>query len=244
MESISNFKSYLDGLYEEYVQNFNPALPDPIFVAKKYKDEKIALFCALFAYGSAKQIVKFLETIDFALLEASEKEIQNVSYYYRFQKSMDVAQFLITLKRANSLEEVFYQGYKNRHSIVDGLSALIGYLQSLNSYQSYGYNFLLGKPPKSVAKAGAYKRYNMFLRWMVRRDAIDMGLWQSVAKSDLLMPLDTHTFNVAKRFGLLQRKSCDLLASVELTNRLKEYDAHDPVKYDFALYRIGQLGLI
>ena len=244
MESISNFKSYLDRLYEEHVQNFDPSLPDPIFVAKRYKNEKIALFCALFAYGSAKQIVKFLETIDFALLEESEKEIQQISYYYRFQKPMDVAQFLITLKRATSLEDAFYRGYKNRHSVVDGLSLLIDYLQTLNSYQSYGYNFLLGRPPKSVVKAGAYKRYNMFLRWMVREDAIDMGLWKSVEKSDLVMPLDTHTFTVAKKLGLLQRKSCDLLAAIELTQELKKYDSNDPIKYDFALYRIGQLGII
>ncbi len=243
MESISNFRSFLNSAYQEYVQHFDPALPDPIFVAKKNNDEKIALFCALFAYGSAKQIVKFLESIDFALLGESEKEITKITAYYRFQKPIDVAQLLITLKRAGSLEEIFYEGYKKEHSIVDGLRTLINYLRSLNSYSSQGYEFLIGKAPTKL-NAGAYKRYNMYLRWMVRKDVIDLGLWRKVERKDLLMPLDTHSFTVARKLGLLKRKSCDLLASMELRDRLKVFDPDDPIKYDFALYRIGQLGKI
>lgn len=78
------------------------------------------------------------------------------------------------------------------------------------------------------------------MRWMVREDNIDMGLWSGVDKSDLIIPLDTHTFNVSKKLGLLSRKSYDLEAAMELTKKLKEFDRQDPLKYDFALYRIGQ----
>jgi uncharacterized protein (TIGR02757 family) len=67
-----------------------------------------------------------------------------------------------------------------------------------------------------------------------------MGLWSGVDKSDLIIPLDTHTFNVSKKLGLLSRKSYDLQAAIELTEMLKEFDRSDPLKYDFALYRIGQ----
>ena len=84
------------------------------------------------------------------------------------------------------------------------------------------------------------KRWMMYLRWMVRKDNIDMGLWSKVDTKDLIMPLDTHTFNVSQKLGLLQRKSYDLEAALELTQTLKIFDAADPVKYDFALYRIGQ----
>ena len=80
----------------------------------------------------------------------------------------------------------------------------------------------------------------MFLRWMVRKDNIDMGLWKQVNQADLIMPLDTHTFNVGHRLGLLSRKSCDLEAAIELTGKLREFDKEDPLKYDFALYRLGQ----
>jgi uncharacterized protein (TIGR02757 family) len=80
----------------------------------------------------------------------------------------------------------------------------------------------------------------MFLRWMIRYDEIDLGLFDEKAKKDLIIPLDTHTFNVSQRLGLLKRKTYDLQAAYELTCKLREFDPHDPVKYDFALYRIGQ----
>jgi uncharacterized protein (TIGR02757 family) len=72
------------------------------------------------------------------------------------------------------------------------------------------------------------------------RDGIDFGLWKRVEKKDLIIPLDTHTFNVSHKLGLLNRKTYDLESAILLTNKLKEFDKTDPVKYDFALYRIGQ----
>ncbi|RLD41699.1 MAG: TIGR02757 family protein, partial [Bacteroidetes bacterium] len=89
-------------------------------------------------------------------------------------------------------------------------------------------------------RAGALKRWMMFLRWMVREDNIDMGLWSRVDRKDLIMPLDTHTFNVGLRLGLLKRKTYDLQAAIELTDTLKGFDENDPLKYDFAIYRLGQ----
>jgi len=70
---------------------------------------------------------------------------------------------------------------------------------------------------KKIVGAGTYKRYFMYFRWMVRKNALDMGLWNKIDKKDLIMPLDTHTFNVSKRLGLLNRKSCDLKAAIELS---------------------------
>lgn len=80
----------------------------------------------------------------------------------------------------------------------------------------------------------------MFLRWMVRDDNLDLGLWKKVDKKDLIIPLDTHTFKVSQKLGLLQRKTYDLKSAILLTQKLKEFDNQDPIKYDFALYRIGQ----
>ncbi|SMC09768.1 TIGR02757 family protein [Nitratiruptor tergarcus] len=219
--------------------------PDPLFVARKYKDEKIALVCALFAYGNAKQIVKFLKSLDFSLLACSEKEIKKITSYYRFQNSQDVANLFITLRRIDSLQEHFLQGYKKDGSVMGGLRSLIAALRKINRFSSPGYDFLLGKLPHLKYKGvSAYKRWHMFLRWMVRKDDLDMGLWSGVEKSDLIIPLDTHTFNVSRKLGLLHRKQYDLAAAMELTNNLKKFDPHDPVKYDFALYRLGQTGVI
>lgn len=80
----------------------------------------------------------------------------------------------------------------------------------------------------------------MYLRWMVRKDRLDLGLFKKIDKKDLLIPLDTHTHKVALAFCLMQRKTYDFKAVLELTQKLKEFDNLDPIKYDFALYRLGQ----
>ncbi len=223
--------------------------PDPLLIAKKYNDESIALICALFAYGNAGQIVKFLESLDFSLLESSDDVIIESlsSHYYRFQKQEDVAALFIALKRLkerDSIENIFYEGYQKKEDILDGLWHFIETLRAVYPRESYGYNFLVGSVPKNLNAAGTYKRYLMFLRWMVRSDSLDMGLWSKIEKKDLLMPLDTHTFNVSRKFKLLKRKSCDMRASIELTKRLSTFDKLDPIKYDFALYRLGQEKLV
>ena len=219
--------------------------PDPLLIASQHNDESIALICALFAYGNAKLIVGFLESLDFSLLEASDEVIQQTlsSHYYRFQKHEDVSAIFIALKRlreVDSIENIFYEGYKKEENILDGLWHFIETLKAIVPHESRGYSFLIGSVPKKVNAAGTYKRYMMYLRWMVRSDALDMGLWSKIDKKDLLMPLDTHTFKVSQRLGLLKRKTYDMKASIELTDTLRGFDAQDPIKYDFALYRLGQ----
>ncbi|WP_457747867.1 TIGR02757 family protein [Sulfurimonas sp.] len=218
---------------------------DPIFIAKKYNDSTIALICALFSYGNVKQIVKFLESLDFSLLQKSDEEINDAlkMHYYRFQKSEDIIALFIALKRLNiqsSLQESFKKGYKEKKSPVDGIHNIIRELNMLNPHKTKGYTFLLGSITTKTKGVGALKRWMMYLRWMVRYDNIDMGLWSGVDKADLIMPLDTHTFNVSLRLGLLKRKTYDLQAAIELTETLKGFDKKDPLKYDFALYRLGQ----
>jgi len=218
-------------------------------VAHRYRDPSISLICALFAYGNVKQIVKFLDSLDFLLLSKSDSEIKDAlkNHYYRFQKADDIIVLFIALKRLNeksSLEEVFKSGYDKKSSAIDGVHALIESLNSMYPYSTQGYNFLIGKVTTKTKGAGALKRWMMFLRWMVRDDNIDMGLWSSEYKADLIIPLDTHTFNVSKKLGLLNRKTYDLQSAIELTQTLKGFDKEDPMKYDFALYRIGQEKLI
>ena len=222
--------------------------PDPLLIAKKYKDEYISLICALFAYGNANQIVKFLSLLDFSLLEKDENLIREnlKDLYYRFQSSRDIEEFFITLnrlKREFSLEDIFLRGYKKDKNVVDGLKEIITTIYDTNPYRSRGYEFLIGKVPSSKNNS-PYKRWNMYLRWMVRDRGVDFGLWKRVDKSSLLIPLDTHTFHVSQKLGLLKRKSYDFKSVELLTQKLKEFDKNDPIKYDFALYRIGQERII
>jgi len=222
---------------------------DPIMVAHRHNDETISLICALFSYGNVKQIVKFLDSLDFSLLESSEKEIEETlkNHYYRFQTSEDVIALFIALKRLKeetTLQVIFKSGYAKENSVIDGINELIKMMQQVQPYSSRGYDFLISKVTTKTKGAGALKRWMMFLRWMVRDDNIDMGLWSGVDTKDLIIPLDTHTFKVSQKLGLLTRKTYDLQAAIELTCKLKEFDINDPLKYDFALYRIGQEKLL
>jgi len=242
-----NIKALLDKevLHRNSIEEVSEENLDPILVAHRYKNETISLICALFAYGNVKQIVKFLNSLDFSLLQKSDEEIRVAlkNHYYRFQKSEDVIALFITLKRLNkssSLQEIFKSAYSQESNIIDGINACISKILSLHPHTSQGYNFLIGKVTTKTKGAGALKRWMMFLRWMVRQDNIDMGLWTGIDKADLIMPLDTHTFQVGHKLGLLKRKSYDLEAAIELTNKLKTFDKEDPLKYDFALYRLGQ----
>ena len=226
--------------------------PDPLIIAKQYNDEYISLICALFAYGNAGQIVKLLSSFDFDLLNQDEETISKElkGYYYRFQSENDVIAFFIALKRLkqkDSLETIFKVGYDKNQNVMDGIEYIISSILSVYDYQSDGYKFLIGKIPKKDKNGeiklignSAYKRYNMFLRWMVRFDNIDMGLWKHIDKKDLILPLDTHTFKVSQKLGLLTRKTADLKSAVLITEKLKEFDEQDPIKYDFAIYRLGQ----
>ncbi|MCX6306651.1 MAG: TIGR02757 family protein [Bacteroidetes bacterium] len=105
----------------------------------------------------------------------------------------------------------------------------------------------LGRSEKHIANplaGSAAKRINMFLRWMVRRDAcgVDFGLWRSINPSMLICPLDIHVGRVARSLGLLHRAQNDWKAAIELTESLSMFDPHDPVKYDFALFGMGVHG--
>jgi uncharacterized protein (TIGR02757 family) len=93
-------------------------------------------------------------------------------------------------------------------------------------------------------RRSACKRLNMFLRWMVRRDAngVDFGIWKSISPSDLICPIDLHVERVARILKLIKRKPVDWQTAEELTNALRKFDATDPVKYDFALFGLGLEG--
>ena len=226
--------------------------PDPLLVASRQKDEYAILLCALFGYGNARLIVKFLDSLNFDLLDEKEEVIEKEleGFYYRFQNSEDVKAIFKTfrrMKQENSLNDIFLQGYKKKNNILEGLDFLISIIHEKANYSSQGFKFLVSSPFKkdkigNIKYIGnaPYKRWMMFLRWVVRNDNLDMGLWKGVEKKDLILPLDTHTFKVSQKLGLLTRKTYDLKSAILITKKLKEFDSFDPIKYDFALYRIGQ----
>ena len=172
--------------------------PDPLYIAKRYNDEYISLICAMFAYGKASMIIKFLDSLDFSLLDKTEDDIRKSldGFYYRFQNSKDIQEFFIALsrlKKQTSLNELFKEKYKINNDICEGIDYLITKINEINPHNSQGYKFLLGSNFKrdkqnNIKQIGnaAYKRWFMYLRWMVRYDNLDMGLWKGISRQDLL----------------------------------------------------------
>ena len=234
----------LNELIKNNIYEVNEKIPDPILIAHKHKDEYSSLIASLFAYGNVRAILKFLNRIDYSLKEIKYDQ----TLYYRFQTSKDVYVFLKTLqtmKMHYSLNDIFLKGYEIDYNPIDGIREIIKKIYEIAEYKSKGFEFLIGKIPPHGKTRGIspYKRWNMFIRWMVRDEYPDLGLWKKVEKKDLIIPLDTHTHKVSLKLNLLKRKTYDLQSAIELTEKLKEFDPQDPVKYDFALYRIGQLNI-
>lgn len=91
-------------------------------------------------------------------------------------------------------------------------------------------------------RGGACKRLHLALRWLVRKDAIDIGIWPALSRKKLLIPVDVHVFRISRRLGICNRNSADLAASREITAFFRQLDPDDPARFDFALTRMGMLG--
>ncbi|MCG9790989.1 TIGR02757 family protein [Flavobacterium algicola] len=153
----------------------------------------------------------------------------------------------------NNLDFAFFiQSLQNIYQNHDGLESVFAKHQQPNSMQTSISEFKktffeiphLSRTQKHVSDPSnnsAAKRINMYLRWMCRQDlkGVDLGIWKTVSMAALSCPLDVHSGNVARKLGLLTRKQNDAKALAELDARLRELDAKDPSKYDFALFGLG-----
>lgn len=254
----SGLKKLLDFHYYERNENENFAAPDPLFIARRHRfsphADIIALFCALFAYGNAGQILKFLQKIekisgDFALFLASDDEICAHDFpKYRFSDERCVKKIFLTLARiakSGALKKMALKSYENSRERPKILPVIYAIQDLL--YENFGIFHDGSLVPAGITHIfcakntkSALKRYNLFLRWMVRADRLDLGLWREISPSDLLLPLDVHIFRICQKFQLTTRKICDLRACIEATETLSVLCPLDPVRYDFALYRAGQ----
>ncbi|GAB4379040.1 MAG: TIGR02757 family protein [Salibacteraceae bacterium] len=246
-------KERIDFLEEAYrhfaTKDFIPN--DPISVPHQYSSrfdiEISAFLTATIAWGNRTSIIrsarKLLALMDHApydfILHHSPRDLKRMSgFVHRTFNGTDLLYFVERLsayyREENGLEMAFSQG-KNT------------YERLCNFHHSF---FNMPHPERSVkhisntSKGSAAKRLNMFLRWMVRPpdEGCDFGLWKSMTPAELMVPLDVHTATIARKLGLLHRKTNDWKAVVELTDTLKSIDSNDPVKFDYALFGLGVNG--
>jgi uncharacterized protein (TIGR02757 family) len=157
-------------------------------------------------------------------------------FVHRTFNGDDCIYFLTSLqniyKNHGGLENLFSQENNNIAAIINNFKKV---------FFETGH---LPRTTKHIAdpmKGASAKRINMFLRWMARKDdrGVDFGIWNKITPSDLYIPLDIHSGNVARKLGILSRKQNDWKSVEELTYSLKLLDPEDPVKYDFALFGLG-----
>lgn len=162
---------------------------------------------------------------------------------YRFQTKEDTRSFfkiLLICQIFGGIKNILLRGFDGDIlNCIYFTQEVLNLISSEFGLNSKGLLFLIGN---QLNKKSPLKRFNMYLRWMVRKDNIDLGLLD-IPKDKLILPLDTHTFQVCTKLGLLNRKNYDIKSAILITEKLREFDRDDPVKYDFALYRIGQLKL-
>lgn len=226
---------------------------DPVQFPHRFfneKDIEIAGFIAsLVAYGSRKVFIKKLN----GLFELAENEPLNFilnfdkkilgDFNYRFGKTEDFARIFYIMKelyeKDGGLSELFKYAYGEVKTLRDTrfFKTVTDYFYSRVAEDNAGQGFYFMIP--NPENGGAMKRMNMFLRWMVRKPPVDFGIWNFIPQSELLIPLDVHVARVSREMGLLSRSSNDFKAVIELTDNLKNFDANDPVKYDFATFGYG-----
>ena len=244
-------KARLDTLVDTF--DIRTIEPDPLQLVLRYddpRDQEVAgLIAAAFAYGRADIIVKnigavleqmtpspygYLRTFD-----PREATRRFAGFAHRFHKTADLVSFLGCIARHESLGALFEKCYDASDAdIGPSLSRFVGrLLQGAATAPSVRY--LLTSPEDG----SACKRMNLYLRWMIRRTAPDLGLWTFVDPAKLVVPLDTHVHRISTFLGLNDRKSADWKAARAITDRLAAFDATDPVRYDFALCRLGILDL-
>jgi uncharacterized protein (TIGR02757 family) len=250
-------KDALEKLYRKY-NHRDLIKPDPLQFVYRYDDpsdmEVAAFLAADLAYGRVEQIQKSLTNLfermgespyafvkDFG--KAERKSLKG--FKHRFTTDQDISDLLMLLHKIlnqyGSIEKFFIQGFNlGDINIVPALSKFCNSLIDMYSAEhnvktSRGLKYLLVNP----AKGSACKRLNLFLRWMVRDDDVDTGLWKSIDKARLVVPIDVHMGRLCKILGFYNKKAVSLKTAIKITEGFAEIEPADPVKYDFSLSRIG-----
>jgi len=244
----ADLKELLEELYRCYNRR-EFVHPDPVELLYCYRntgDREVAgLLAAALAYGRASQIVKktsqVLEVMGASpkdyVLSHSLRELQEVfkDFKHRFTDGEGIAGLFYGIRGVlleyGSLEMCAASHVTEGHpKAKEGLTGL---------YESLLCNGMPSSVLPDPRKTSACKRLYLFLKWMVRQDSVDPGGWTVLKPSELIYPLDTHIFSIAKTLGATDRKSADFKAALDTTKFFRRINPSDPLKYDFVLTRFG-----
>jgi len=258
---LPNLKPLLDELYANF--NYPDSAADPIQIVRRYErhdDREVVAFCAAsLAFGRVASVLQSIERL-VALMGPRPAD-----YVRRFDPARDGAAFkgfvhrwtrerdLIALvwvirqmlDRSGTLEGFFLEGYDpSARDLATALDSFSTRAMALDLTAAYGrvpkrpgVSYFFPRP----SKGSACKRLNLFLRWMIRRDALDLGVWTRVPAAKLVVPLDTHVIRVGRCLRLTRYRSPGWNMASDITASLAKIDPDDPVRYDFSLCHLGMM---
>jgi uncharacterized protein (TIGR02757 family) len=255
-------KGALDRLYVSF--NYPDSARDPIQIVRRYAQlddrEIVAFIAAGLAFGRVASVMESIERVCAAMGPApaafvrafdpgrDATELREIGH--RWTRGEDLVGLIWSLRQLveehGSLEQSFVAALDASAADVEpALEAFSARARAIDLRPAYGRrprrpgaHYFFSRP----STGSACKRLNLFLRWMVRQDAIDPGGWTSVPARQLIVPLDTHTIRVGKCLGLTRRVSPGWKMAAEITAALRAFDPQDPVRYDFALCHLSMMG--
>lgn len=258
LSSLERLRDFLDAKVKKYNQTDFIAA-DPIVIPHQFalqQDREIMGFwAAVLAWGRRTTIInkskELIERMDGApydfVMNHQEEDLKRLlGFKHRTFNDTDALYFIAFFKwhyrQSNTLETAFFS---------DQLGQDVDIEQALNHFRQYFFSLpdfprRTIKHVSSPLQKSTCKRLNMFLRWMVRSDTkgVDLGIWKRISPAALICPCDVHVDRVARQLGLISRRQTDWYTAVELTESLRQLDAVDPVKYDFALFGLGVEGVL
>lgn len=251
----------LDTLYAEF--NARHSVTDPVWFAHRFDRssdrEVVAFIAAALAFGRVQSVINSIEGMlkvmgpsPAAFVRAFDPPRDRRRFdhlVHRWTKGADFAALVWVLhqmiERSGSIENYFVEGLPpDAVDVGAGLQSFSTRAMAFDRRAVYGRS----QPTPGVAyffsrpsSGGACKRLNLFLRWMVRHDRVDLGAWSKVRPAQLIVPLDTHVIRVGRCLRLTTLKSPGWRMAAEITRSLREIDPIDPVKFDFSICHLGMM---
>ena len=248
--NIPDLKEFLD---EKALKYESPSFikDDPILIPHQFSNkndvEISAFITSIISWGNRKSIVNSARNImsymnnspyEFIMNHSKKDLIRINSSIHRTFNMIDLNYFIKSLNN-------IYINHGGIENIISDTKNGYDIQERISTFKKIFFSL---KHPKRTTKhlpspinGSSAKRFNMFLRWMVRENnnGVDFGVWKRINKSELSLPLDVHTGRIARDLGLLSRNQNDSRAVKEIDAKLREMDPNDPVKYDFALFGLG-----
>lgn len=241
-------------ILEELYSQYNRAElihPDPLEFVYEYdspEDRELAgLIAAVLAYGNVKQILKSVNNALSRMGSSPRDFIEAIpaggfsgyfdGFKHRFTTGEQLAALLEGVKNVVARHGSLRDSFETHISPEDDtyMPALTDWTEEILSDFDDNCSYLLPSP----ARGSACKRSNLYLKWMIRKDDVDPGVWEGLSPAKLVVPIDRHMHRISQSIGLTERKQADMKTALEVTEGFRAFSPEDPTRYDFAITRLG-----